>query len=248
MPNQTKIINNIVLIVAMSLEAKPILAALNMKSVGNLFDSRLPLVAYQPSDYKNITLVSPGICPINKIDRIGTQAAALAAWESIRLLNPDLIINAGTAGGFKRHQANIGDIYVSTESFKYHHRHIPIKGFENFQVGNFQCVEAPQLAQAIGAKRGIISTGDAVVASSLDNECMQSNNAHCKEMEAAAIAEVAQLCQVPMLAIKVITDFVDVEESTEEQFFNNYKLAIQVLTEKIVSTIDFIVGKKLTEL
>jgi nucleoside phosphorylase len=246
--NKTKTINNIALIVTMSLEAEPLIAVLNLKQINNFFDYRLPMTAYQANNNKNITLISPGICPINKIDRIGTQAATLAAWETIRLLNPDIIINAGTAGGFKKHQANIGDVYISTESFKYHNRHIPVEGYEDFQVGNFQCTEAPKLAAAIGLKRGIISTGDSVSADTSDIQRMELNNAHCKEMEAAAIAEIAQLCQIPMFALKVITDFVDVHECTQAQFLKNYQIAIQALTEKIVAALTFIEGKNLAEL
>lgn len=67
------------------------------------------------------------------VDRIGSQAATLAAWETIRVFNPDLIISAGTAGGFKNREANIGDVYLSTEAIKYHHRHIPVEHFETFQ-------------------------------------------------------------------------------------------------------------------
>lgn len=35
------------------------------------------------------------------VDSVGTVSAALVAFASIQSLQPDLIINAGTAGGFK---------------------------------------------------------------------------------------------------------------------------------------------------
>lgn len=35
------------------------------------------------------------------VDSIGTVSASLVTYASIEALKPDLIINAGTAGGFK---------------------------------------------------------------------------------------------------------------------------------------------------
>jgi nucleoside phosphorylase len=35
------------------------------------------------------------------VDSVGTVPASLVAYASIQALKPDLIINAGTAGGFK---------------------------------------------------------------------------------------------------------------------------------------------------
>ena len=39
---------------------------------------------------------------------MGTVPAALNTYIAIKHVNPDLIINAGTAGGFKRKSAAIG--------------------------------------------------------------------------------------------------------------------------------------------
>ena len=35
------------------------------------------------------------------VDSVGTVAASLVTYSSIQVLKPDIIINAGTAGGFK---------------------------------------------------------------------------------------------------------------------------------------------------
>lgn len=42
-------------------------------------------------------------CPILcvGVDSVGTVSASLVTYASIQALQPDLIINAGTAGGFK---------------------------------------------------------------------------------------------------------------------------------------------------
>lgn len=245
---KTEKITKIAIIVAMAVEADSIISSLKMTKLENFFDKRLPLIAFQTNDEHDVLLVINGKCPIYGVDRIGTQAATLASWETIRIFNPDLIISAGTAGGFKNKEAKIGDVYVGTNSFKYHNRHIPVTDFEEFQIGNYKCVEAPNMAKKLGLKQGIISTGDSVFTVSEDLERMKMINSECKEMEAAAIAEIAHICNIPMMGLKVITDFVDSEEKTHQQFLKNYHYSIQILSEKIKEVISFIYGKNINEI
>jgi 5'-methylthioadenosine nucleosidase len=67
-------------------------------------------------------------------------------------------------------------------------------------------------------------------------------------MEAAAIAYVAELASVPFFGFKVVTDIVDGDRPTQEEFFENLAAASASLQEKIPKVIDFVVGKKLSEL
>ena len=46
----------------------------------------------------------------------------------------DLVINAGTAGGFSRKGAAIGDAFIST-GIKHHDRRIAIPGFTGMRSG-----------------------------------------------------------------------------------------------------------------
>jgi 5'-methylthioadenosine nucleosidase len=77
---------------------------------------------------------------------------------------------------------------------------------------------------------------------------MEENNASVKDMEAAAIAYVAELANVPFFGFKVVTDIVDGDRPTQEEFFENLAAASASLQEKIPKVIDFVVGKKLSEL
>jgi 5'-methylthioadenosine nucleosidase len=77
---------------------------------------------------------------------------------------------------------------------------------------------------------------------------MEENNASVKDMEAAAIAYVAELANVPFFGVKVVTDIVDGDRPTQEEFFENLAAASASLQEKIPRVIDFVVGKKLSEL
>lgn len=228
------VFQNILLLVAMEVEAKAIIRKLDLVPAEGYFDPDLPFQTYQTTSAMplKINLVCSGKCKNFKIDRIGKEAAVLMAWESIKVFKPDLIINAGTAGGFKHKGANIGDVYLGG-LIKYHDRLFHINEFVNYGIGSYVSHDLTSIANKIGLKSGTVSTGNNLMASIQETEQMGKNNADVKEMEAAAIAEVAQLKRIPMIAIKTVTDFVDSDGSTQEQFLTNYKIALQNLSQKI---------------
>lgn len=228
------VIQNILILVAMEVEAKAIIKKLNLVPINDYFDSDLPMQAYQSVSATplKITLVYSGKCKTFKVDRIGKEPAVLMAWESIKIFKPDLIINAGTAGGFKHKGASIGDVYIGS-SLKYHDRLFHINEFIGYGIGTYASHDLTDIANKIGLKSGVVSTGNSLMPSQEESEQMEKNNADVKEMEAAAIGEVASLKNIPMIAIKTVTDFVDSDCSTQEQFLKNYKIALQNLSQKL---------------
>lgn len=70
--------------------------------------------------------------------------ATLAAFVAINEFKPDLLLNAGTCGGFKRVGASIGDAFIST-SFKNHDRRIQIPGFVEYGRGTINSLPTPNL-------------------------------------------------------------------------------------------------------
>lgn len=226
---------NIVVLVAMEVEAKAILKRLNLKPVESTMDRDLPVVTYQsePGSRLNISLIYSGKCKTYQVDRIGKEAAVLMAWESIKAFQPDLVISAGTAGGFKKKGANIGDVYISNRIYYHDRLFHPVHELVDYGNGMFASCDVKHIAEKLGIKIGNVSTGNALMASQPEQAQMEKNNAELKEMEAAAIAEVAHLKNVPMFAIKTVTDFVDEEMLPSEQFRSNYKVALQSLSEKL---------------
>jgi 5'-methylthioadenosine nucleosidase len=67
-------------------------------------------------------------------------------------------------------------------------------------------------------------------------------------MEAAAIAWVCELSMTPFLGLKVVTDIVDGDKPTHEEFLENLHTAAVSLQNVIPKVLDFIIGKKLSEL
>jgi hypothetical protein len=153
-----------------------------------------------------VDLLINGRDPRCGTDRVGTDAATLAAFMAIRKLAPDLIINAGTAGGFESRGGSIGAIYVSVGNLLYHDRHIPIPGFELQARGAWPATPAPNLMHAIGAKPGIVTTGNSLNCTAEERAFFEHERVAAKDMEACAIAQVCAQCGVPFVAVKSITD------------------------------------------
>lgn len=66
-----------------------------------------------------------GVSARYSVDNVGTAAAALAAFQALTAFHPDLVISIGTAGGFKARGAQIGDVFVGTQTLN-HDRRIAI--------------------------------------------------------------------------------------------------------------------------
>ncbi|MCA9508604.1 MAG: hypothetical protein KC505_09300, partial [Myxococcales bacterium] len=125
---------SLAILCALSLEAEPIIDALDMRESFDVFDARLGLRIFLSEDSKT-ALVLFGKCPKYKVDRIGTQFATLAAWETIKVINPKALASVGTAGGFKSKGAHIGDVFLSCGPIYYHGRHIPVEAYHEFEKG-----------------------------------------------------------------------------------------------------------------
>lgn len=77
---------------------------------------------------------------------------------------------------------------------------------------------------------------------------MADNEASVKDMEAAAIAWVAELSKTPFFALKVVTDIVDGDRPTQDEFLENLSAASKSLQEKLPKIVEFVMGKKYSDL
>lgn len=231
----------ILIIMAMREEAWPSIKGLSLKSKGLLnpiFDFELFEGTYQNA---SIFLVLNGKCKEFAIDHIGPQISTLSAHLGIEAIDPDIVINAGTAGGFKTDNAKISDVYLSYPYVCYHDRRINLPGFKEYGIGRYQCITSKTIANDLGLRTGVISTGSSLDYTQKDLEVIKSYNGVVKDMEAAAIAWVAQIHSKPFLAIKAITDIVDGDKPTEEEFLQNLKSASVTLSEKMDKVVEWIV-------
>jgi nucleoside phosphorylase len=119
-------IERILILMAMQSEAEPLINALSLFSIDDALDRNLPFKAYHRG-YRQpeIMLVISGTDERYEVDNIGPQAATLMAYIAINRFQPDLVISAGTAGGFRAKGAEIGTVYLSDREFIFHDRIVP---------------------------------------------------------------------------------------------------------------------------
>lgn len=229
------------LIVAMGSEAAPIIEALTLDHQKSIYPETVPFETYTGLHAgRQISLTVSGRDDVHGIDNVGTQAAALMTWLAIEHFKPELIINAGTAGGMADKGCEVGDVYLSETPFCFHDRRIPIPRFREYGLGSYPSMDTTDLASSLGFKRGRISTGDSLDMTKTDLEKINANGAIIKEMEAAAIAWVCRMTQTPMFAVKVITDLIDRRVSTQKQFTENLKPAVDNLQKSIRQIVEIL--------
>jgi len=152
---------------------------------------------------------------------IGKVHGALAATLAIQLHKPCCIINVGTLGALHTHlkPATI----ILSESVLYHD--VDVTGFGSYVHGQIpkmpadyqsshqllHLFESLALQQKLAFYRGVGVTGDQFVASSLKlNEIKKKfPGALGIDMEAAAIAHVAHLFEIPFVSVRAVTDHAD---------------------------------------
>jgi len=238
---------SVLVLIAMEAEASPLLAALELPETA-LDHPWAPCKAYS-GVFKGmkVSVVTNGKWTSanageDPVDNVGTTPAAIAAFVAISQFQPTLIINAGTAGGFKAKGASIGDTFVSTV-MRHHDRRITIPGWDNYAKGHHVSHPVDNLREALGFKAGVVTTGNSLDATDRDMEIMASNDASVKDMEAASIAWVAEHAKVPFFALKCVTDIVDGEHPTHEEFVANLSTAAASLQKSLSLTMEYLIGK-----
>ena len=227
-------INGLPLVVmAMEAEALPIRERLGLEGPGVKIIDGLDARIWS-NDL--VHLVTNGIDPRFKVDSIGTLPAALATFAAINSVQAEIVISAGTCGGFIKMGGSIGEVIIANRCVFHDHR-IPLEGFEEYGFGDFPVADMGAVAESLGFRIGTVSTGDALDAQSFDMERLVEVQALAKDMEAAAVAWVCEKVGVPFTALKVTTDLVDGDEPTEIEFSANLQFASERLSEAMFSLI-----------
>ena len=228
----------VAIVMAMELEAAPLREALGAEAItspdwARALPSRL-FVAPARAGRPNVLLAVNGVDPVSGVACIGTTAAALTTQVALHAAStptPDLVLTVGTAGGWTRHGTAIGDTFLAWPHFSCHDRRIDLPGFQAYGDGNLAAADLRAHAEAIGCRVGIVTTGDSLDESPIDRDRILASGAIAKEMEAAAVAWVCHLHGVPVGGVKTITDLVDADEATPDQFMANLETATTALEE-----------------
>ncbi|XP_077221153.1 5'-methylthioadenosine/S-adenosylhomocysteine nucleosidase-like isoform X3 [Tasmannia lanceolata] len=177
-------ISTILIIIAMQKEALPLVNKFQLsEDTDPLFPKGVPWVRYH-GVYRdlNVNIIWPGKDKLLGVDSVGTISASLVTYASIQALNPDLIINAGTAGGFKAKGACIGDVFLASD-VAFHDRRIPIPVVDQYGIGARKAFSTPNILKELNLKVGKLSTGDSLDMCPHDEASIVANDAAIKDME-----------------------------------------------------------------
>lgn len=197
-----------------------------------------------------VSVVCSGKCKVHGVDNIGTVPAALMTYLALQELRDpkvDLVVSAGTAGGFEARGAKIGDVFCAT-AFANHDRRIPLPKFDDYGTWRSDAHPAPKMVAALKLKSGPVSTGNSLDWHDLDMASMESSEAVVKDMEASGVAWACSLHGVPLLALKSVTDIVDGGKPAEEEFLENLAKASEALHVALKGALEFVAGKSVDEL
>ncbi len=162
---------------------------------------------------------------------IGKVAAAVGTTLLIDQFSPDLIINTGSAGGLSS-ELNVGDVVISNE-VRYHDVDVTLFGYEYGQVPRMPASFLPDkklVDLAVSAAKnisgmhitdGLIISGDSFIHDEDDVDRIKSKLPPMKatEMEAASIAQVCHMSNIPFLIIRSISDVPGKESKQSFQEF-----------------------------
>ena len=226
----------VLVVMAMHAEAEPVVRELGLSPVPSPpWAEHVPMRLYQGRvGGIELDLVVNGVDSASGLDLIGTQAATASAMLGCEAFKPDLVVSAGTCGGFAKRGGEIGRVYLATDRVWYHDRRVPIPGFDELARGGYPVASLDAIAQRLGLERGIVTTGDSLDLAEEDSSRIERVGAHAKEMEAAAVAWVAGLFGAKFTALKSVTDIVDGPHPPEEEFFENLRHATERLASELV--------------
>lgn len=244
-------IRHVLIPIVMEAEAQPFIDHLGLKPVPSFFPKQTPFLAFDGIHQKTkVTVITLGKDQVygTGVDNAGTVPSSLATFLALSKLDGgvDLVLNAGTCGGFSRMGAGIGDVFLTTGVVN-HDRRIPIPGFDTYGIGKLPAAGSETMATALGYKTGVCSTGNSLDKTERDDEIMKENEASVKDMEAAAIAYVAAMNKVPYLGVKVVTDIVDGGVPTQEEFMENLASAAKSLQSALPKVLDYVCAETARE-
>jgi 5'-methylthioadenosine nucleosidase len=250
-PKRVDLIKRVAVIFAMHDEALPFLKVMGVSAVKRQVCAGQPVMTFSRTVGEiELAVFLNGKDPVHKVDRVGTDAAALTTFIAIHETNPDLIINAGTAGGSKARGGRIGEVYLAAERAVFHDRRISVPGFSAYGRGEITLPPLKMLPTRMDLKTGVLSTGNSLDMIAAERRELARSAAALKDMEGATIVKVAQSFGTPVIVMKAITDLFDVRhKNTAAEFNANFGLAVRNLQNKLVELVQLLsTGVRLRDL
>jgi nucleoside phosphorylase len=138
-------------------------------------------------------------------DRIGTEAAMLAAHTAVSEFNTSWLISAGTCGAFDP-RLRVGDLISAGPIASYYDHRVPLDAFSGYSQGAYPLYECELLNQQPEVHRGIVATGHSLDLSPRCQTRLEASGAIAKEMELAAVAQYADEFGYQASGLKVVSN------------------------------------------
>ncbi len=217
----------ILIIVAMEKEAAKLIEQLGLTLASRaqqLSPELATKVYHRHVNEHDIWLTLSGKDPIHQaVDCIGSLIQ-LTAYESIQKIKPDMIINAGTAGAVYQAGAEKHKVYLGSTAMS-HDLHFPESDMKHkkLALGNYPVPDESELATKLGFECAAISTTGSMLTTAEAKRQLEMNEAKLVDMEWKYIVHVILRCtrdgyKPRYLAVKVTTDFIDVDDCPQTQF------------------------------
>lgn len=164
---------------------------------------------------------------------IGKVSAALATQTLIDFYSPDIIINFGTAGGANE-SVQIISLYLIEKCCQYD---FDLSELDGCSVGYmcdydrlyFGCYNAVDFLPKTN-----LCTADRFSNKISDIETVNSLNCSLRDMEGAAIAQVCASNDIPLVAIKGVTD---TYQNPAKQFYENKKRVCALFPDAVLKVV-----------
>ena len=239
-------VRQIAILYAMEAEGTPLAERLNLNDPVELHHGLPARVREGQVGEVNVFLVFNGRDPDHGVDRIGLEHAAVTTWALLEKMKPQLLVNAGTCGGFLSRGATIGTTYLAGDDYLIHDHRIPLPGFHALGVSRIPARRYRAIEERLGLSTGPISSGSSLDATEAERRFFEKEGVVAKDMEAAAIARVAADLHIPLMTMKAVTDLVDHPEPAEDAFLRNLQSTTMKLTDHMEQLVRWI-GEGVTE-
>ncbi len=175
---------------------------------------------------------------------IGKVNAAMTSSLMIDYLDPDYLINIGSAGGLQKEQA-IADVIVS-ETLLYHDFDIGENTYDDdrfiFKTSETLAKQAISILESMGIAyhHGLLLAGDQFVTPKESRGILKRfPHAQAVDMESAAIAAVARQMKKPLIVLRSISDISLHEKNTMD--FEEY---LPIASEQSARICEAIIKKR----
>lgn len=159
------------------------------------------------------------VCGVGKVNAAAGACLVLQAGA-------DILFNFGVAGGLTRERTLVAETYLIDRAVQYDFDLVQLNGGTvgtlDGETQNFLPLFCPD---GLGFQKRALGSGDRFNDSAADHNLLLELGADIRDMEGAAIAQIAKIANIPFVSVKSISDVYG-SGSTTAQYLQNKERAL----------------------